>query len=315
LTTPPRRKQWRRAQLLAALIAGVILVVAVPAWRASGDDEIVQAAAPHTEVGAIHEVAHNLYVVPGGGGNTAVFVTKAGVLLVDTKHGDRFRALLDQVRTVTDKPITHVINSHRHTDHSGGNDLLDPDVEIVIHESNLTRIGSPSPTARFRSFRDKLTLFSGEDEVEVLHFGPAHTDGDAFVVFRAAGVMHAGDVFPGRVFPTINIAGGGDAVSLAAVLDRASTLSDVRQVITGHGAVMTWNDLLIYRDLNNLLLGYVRDEMKSGRDKYEVFRTFQLPERFASYSTNRAFNTMDEFDRAIRPRWKRMLPGFIARHL
>jgi cyclase len=313
---PPERLQlWRRAQLWAAFIAGAILVVGVSVWRARGNDTIVLAAAPHSNVGAIYSIARNLYVIPGGGGNTAVFVTETGVLLVDTKYGDRYQAMLDQVRTVTDKPITHVINSHRHDDHTGGNDLLDPDVEIIIQESNFARSGPPSPPKRFRRFREKLTLFSGDDEVEVHHFGPAHTDGDAFVVFRASGSMHAGDVFSGRGFPIINIEGGGHGVSFSEVLDRASSLSGIRQVITGHGAVMTWDDFLTFRDFNKLILGYVRDGMKSGRDKNEVFQTFRLPERFASYSTSRSFNTMDEIDRSIRPRWKRMLPAFISRYL
>ena len=78
---------------------------------------------------------------------------------------------------------------------------------------------------------------------------------------------------------------------------------------------MTWDDLLTFRDFNKLILNYVREGMKSGRDKSEVFQTFRLPERFASYATSRRFNTMDEIDRSIRPRWKRMLPAFISRHL
>src|SRR5688572_11713466 len=117
----------------------------------------------------IDNIATNLYRVTGQGGNTAVFVRGDGVLLVDTKLANNGQGILDQVRTVTDKPITHIINTHTHGDHTGSNMFFPANVEVVTHANTSTnmakmpafqaaegRVGMPD-----RTFQDKLTLFSG----------------------------------------------------------------------------------------------------------------------------------------------------------
>ncbi len=304
------------------LVIGIALVAGASSWSATRSVRSPRPLpAPHGPVGPIYSIARNLYVVPGGGGNTAVFVTSTGVVLVDTKYEDRYQAMLDQIRTVTDKPITHVINTHRHADHRGGNARLDPNVEIISMQEPLATSLAQRPGLRssfgsqhIRSCGDMLTLFSGADEIDVHYFGPAHTSGDLFVVFRDAGVMHAGDVFSGKGFPIINIDGGGNGVTFSQVLDRVASLTDIEHVITGHGPMSTWQDLLDFRDLNALVLEHVREGMKSGRSKNDVFQSFTLPERFAAYKTGRAFATMDEIDRSIRPSWLRMLPEIVSRY-
>ena len=72
-------------------------------------------------VGMIQKVPDNLYMIPGAGGNTAAFVTANGVVLVDTKLANNGQAILDQVKSVSDKPISHIINTHTHGDHTGSN--------------------------------------------------------------------------------------------------------------------------------------------------------------------------------------------------
>src|SRR6266852_6477262 len=74
--------------------------------------------------GTIKKVRDNLSVIPGAGGNTSVFVTQAGVVLVDTKLPNNGEAILNQVRRVTDKPVTMIINTHSHTDHIGSNEYF-----------------------------------------------------------------------------------------------------------------------------------------------------------------------------------------------
>src|SRR5688572_6523383 len=90
---------------------------------------------PAQGVGTIQKAAGNVYWIPGAGGNTAAYVTANGVVLVDTKLGNNGQAILDQVRTVSDKPITHIINTHTHGDHNGSNQFFPATVEIVAHEN------------------------------------------------------------------------------------------------------------------------------------------------------------------------------------
>src|SRR5262245_39476408 len=86
-------------------------------------------------VRALATVAGNVYMVPGQGGNTGVFLTANSVVLVDTKLANNGQAILDQVRAVSDKPITHIINTHTHGDHTGSNQFFPASVEIVVHEN------------------------------------------------------------------------------------------------------------------------------------------------------------------------------------
>ena len=144
----------------------------------------------------------NLWVIRGGGGNTAVFVTATGVTLVDTKSPGWGQPLLDKIKTVTDKPVTTVINTHTHYDHVSGNVTCPRRVEIIAHENTAKRMplfstvtgrgetenvfkANPGKGLPKRTFKDKLTIGSGADQINLYYFGPAHTGGDAFVEFAA----------------------------------------------------------------------------------------------------------------------------------
>ena len=110
------------------ILGGIVTVgilVAVIAARAQEPDE----------VGALQKVRNNLFVIPGQGGNTAVFVTRTGVVLVDTKNPGNGQAILDRVAAVSDEPVSIIINTHTHSDHVGSNEFFAASVEVVTHEN------------------------------------------------------------------------------------------------------------------------------------------------------------------------------------
>src|SRR5262252_10030723 len=122
---------------------------------------------------SIETVAPNLYRITGQGGNSAVFVRDDGVLLVDTKLANNGQALLDQIKKVTNKPVTHIINTHTHGDHTGSNSFFPASVDIVTQENTAAnmkkmdafkdeagKVGLPD-----RTFKDKMTLLSGKDAI------------------------------------------------------------------------------------------------------------------------------------------------------
>ena len=110
------------------MLVGLLLAIgAVGSCRESGDFE-----QPTAE---IEKVRDNLFLIKGGGGNTAAFVTSRGVILVDTKNPNWGQAIMDKVRSVTDKPVTFIVNTHTHGDHTGSNDFFAESVEIVAHEN------------------------------------------------------------------------------------------------------------------------------------------------------------------------------------
>src|SRR5581483_1545615 len=244
-------------------------------------------------VGAPEKVAENLYMIPGQGGNTAAWITDAGVVIVDTKLANNGQAILDQVKTVTSKPITHIINTHTHGDHTGSNDFFPASVEIVTQENtaaNMKKMPAVQDPAKQhglpdRTFKDKLTLLQGKDAIDLYYFGPAHTNGDAFVVFRNLRVMHAGDVFATKGQPLIDTMNGGSGVAYPETIAKAAKgIRNVNTVITGHSTVMTWQDFVDYGEFNRLFLEHARASLAAGKTPEQAMADFKLPDKFKGYN-------------------------------
>ncbi|MEZ5288317.1 MAG: MBL fold metallo-hydrolase [Vicinamibacterales bacterium] len=247
-------------------------------------------------VAQIEKVKDNLYVITGGGGNTAAFVTGGGVVLVDTKLANWGQAILDKVRTVTDKPISHIINTHTHGDHVGSNTFFDAKVEVVAQantEANMKRMdvfkeagnahGLPDTT-----FTDKRTLLSGPDAIDLYYFGPAHTNGDAFVVFRALRTMHSGDAFAGTSAPILDTNNGGSGVQYPSTLAKAAAgITGVETVIPGHSAVTTWQAFLDYGEFIKSFVDSVSAAAKAGKTQEEALAGFTPAARFKAYTMQR----------------------------
>src|SRR5438093_2838216 len=204
----------RRIVLGGVLMAGALSIAAAAQQQAPPK--------PSASAIKVEKLSDNLYILnalaAGSGGNTSIFITATGVVVVDTKNPGWGQPLLEKIKTVTDKPVTMIINTHTHGDHVSGNVEFPASVEIVTHENtkkNMEAMRTPTgiqpqpgaPVNIFkenngrgmpkRTFKDRLTLGNGNDRVELYYFGRGHTDGDAWVLFPALRVLHAGDIFSG----------------------------------------------------------------------------------------------------------------------
>jgi glyoxylase-like metal-dependent hydrolase (beta-lactamase superfamily II) len=236
-------------------------------------------------------VADNLFMIPGAGGNSGVFITANGVVLVDTKNPDNGQLILDQIKTVTDKPITHIINTHTHGDHNGSNIFFPATVEIVTHENtqaNMKKMPAFQDAANAhglpdRAFKDRMTLLSGNDAIDLYYFGASHTNGDAIVVFRNARVAHTGDMFASKGQPLIDRPNGGSGVEYGATIGKAAAgIKNVDRVITGHATVFPWQDFVMYGEVNRLVLDYSRQALKAGKTAEQAAMEFMMPEKFSA---------------------------------
>ena len=241
--------------------------------------------------GPIEKVADNLYMIPGAGGNSGVYIAAKGVVLVDTKNPNNGQLILDQIKTVTDKPITHIINTHTHGDHNGSNIFFPAMVEVVTQENtkaNMQKMPVFQDAANAhglpdRTFTDRLTVLSGNDAIDLYYFGPAHTSGDALVVFRNARVMHAGDMFAGKGQPLIDRPNGGSGVEYGNTIGKAAAaIKNVDRVIPGHSTVMTWQDFVNFGEVNRVALAYAREAVKAGKTPEQAMTEFKLPEKFSA---------------------------------
>ncbi len=270
-----------------------------------------QQAPPGAE---IQKVKDNLYMITGGGGNTVAFVTTNGVVLVDTKlaNWDQAfltnpggapisfdtelanwgQAILDKVRTVTDRPVTTIVNTHTHGDHVGSNEFFGTNVEIVVHENtrvNMQRMDIfTGDNVRFlpkRTYKDRLSLGSGDDRVDLYYFGPGHTNGDTFVVFPALRTLHSGDMFPGKQTPFIDGNNGGSAINYGTTLKKAANaITDIDTIITGHSPLLTPADLKEYAQFNQDFITWVRGQIKAGKSVEDSAAEYQLPAKYQGYT-------------------------------
>jgi len=222
--------------------------------------------------GKIEHIKGNLYKIFGGGGNTLVFVQKDGVVLIDTKMPGNGEAILEQVRAVTDKPVTTIINSHGHPDHIGSTDYIRekfPNVRVIAHE-NAKRSIEANPMYKPAvypgvTYADRMTVGQGDDRIELYYFGPAHTDGDALLVFPAVKTMFYGDVMAWDMAPLIDPGTGGTVIGLPDALEKAaSTIKDIDIVVEGHGAVNNWQNFLRFTAFNRALLKAAQEAYARG---------------------------------------------------
>ena len=254
----------------------------------------------------VEKVKDNLWVIRGGGGNTAVFATAKGVTLVDTKNPGWGQPLLDKVKTLTDKPVTMVINTHVHYDHVSGNVAMPPTAEIVAHAYTEKHLDNPQPVAGItstnppanvfkenpgkglvkRSFTDKLTIGSGADQINLYYFGPAHTGGDAFVEFPAHRIMHAGDAFPNMGLPIMDKPNGGSGVEYANTIRKAAKgVPNIDAIINGHTAAQTSPaDMLRFADFVQEFVTTVQAGKKAGKTAEQVAKEWSTPAKYTGFS-------------------------------
>ena len=284
-----------RRTLLAALVSAGSLTIAVAAQPP---------AAPRATLPDAEKVKDNLYVIFGSspadrsqftGGNTGVFVTDTGVVIVDTKLANYGADIIAKVKKVTNKPITTIINTHTHGDHTGSNEGFPATVDIVAHENtkaNMMKMDAfKGDKAQFlpkRTYKDKLTLGSGKNRIDLYYFGPGHTSGDTFVVYPALRVLQTGDMFAWKDAPLYDRNNGGSGVQHPKTMAKLlAAIKDVDIVVPGHSPTMALKDVQEYQRYTAELLAQTEAAMKAGKTADEAGSSIDLTSKFPGYKNER----------------------------
>jgi cyclase len=294
------RSHNRRIVTLSLLLACGISTAAVASYQGAGAQG--RAGGAGAQDIQVEKLKDNLFVLRGGGGNTGVFVGANGVTVVDTKIPGWGQPLIAKIKEITPKPVVRIINTHTHYDHVGGNVDFPTTIEFVAHvntranmEKGLPPKGAESrvPPDVFkanggrnmanRTFKDKMTIGKGAEQIDLYYFGRGHTNGDAWVVFPSLRVMHAGDIFSGKLVPLLDSNNGGSGVEIADTLAKAAKLQGVDSIITGHSTVMTPADLMEYSEFNRSFLAYVRAAKKAGKSVEDAASAYAFPDKYAGY--------------------------------
>jgi glyoxylase-like metal-dependent hydrolase (beta-lactamase superfamily II) len=275
----------RRAVILGALVVIGALSSAVAAR--------LGLAQQGAQTITVDKVKDNLYVLKGGGGNTAVFVRSDGVVVVDAKNPGWGKPILDKIKELTPKPVTLLINTHTHGDHVSGNVEFPETVEIVVQENTRANMAKMDIFAKnanrgmpARTFENRMTLGRGADQVDLYYFGPGHTNGDAWVVFPAARTAHLGDLFPRKGLPLVDGSNGGSVLRYPETLRKGHDgIAGVDTIINGHNdTTTTWDDLRVFAEFNQDFLTWARAQLQAGRTPEQAAADWKLPEKYQGYA-------------------------------
>ena len=267
-----------------------------------------QPPAQSTKPIEVVKIADNLFVLTTSnptpaedfsGGNVSIFITDAGVTLIDTKLATWGNSLLAAVKKVTAKPVVRIINTHTHGDHTGNDDKFGDKVEIVAHENtkaNMEKMDAfKGANAKFlpgKTYKDKMTLGSGKDQIDLMYFGPGHTSGDTWVWFKSLNVLATGDMFAWKDGPRIDPPNGGSGIHYAETLGKAlKGVNNITTVIPGHSPLMKIADLAGYQKFVADLIASTTASHKAGKTVDEAFAAFDVS-KYPGYKNERVKASM-----------------------
>lgn len=226
------------------------------------------------------------------GGTIAFMLSKKGWVVVDSQFPDQSKHLIDELKKRDEKPFKLLINTHHHGDHTAGNISFKGMVEHVLaHENSLK---NQQNSAKQNKSEDKQLYPDqtytgtwcekvGKEKICLYYYGAGHTNGDSFVHFEHANIVHCGDLVFNRRHPYVDRGAGANMKSWMEVIDKALAKFDKNTIyIFGHSGngykvTGTADDLNKYRDYVGNVLKFVEGEIKAGKTKDEILKATAIP--------------------------------------
>ena len=237
------------------------------------------------------KLSDHVYMLEGRGGNIGVSVGKDGVLIID----DQFAPLAEKIRAVIGElggaDPTFILNTHHHGDHTGGNASFGKKGVIVAHRNVRNRLAAervddkPLPEAALPeiTFDEGLSIHFNGEELRVVHFPNAHTDGDGVVFFTESNVVHTGDLFFNGRFPYVDLRSGGSVQGYTeAVRSLLKQIPPDAEIIPGHGPLAGPDDLRTSLEMLEMTVDLVRQAIGAGKTLEEI-QTAGVPEKWQSW--------------------------------
>jgi len=252
------------------------------------------------------KVAGQVYVIEDtnaefSGGNIGVSVGADGLVLIDDKFAPIAPQIEAALKTISDKPIRFIINTHYHGDHTDGNTVFGPKTTIIAHDNTRKRMATatdkdnpaaPASALPIITFADKLSVHLNGEDIRAVHFPSAHTDTDVVIFFTTSNVVHLGDEFFNGMFPFIDSDGGGSVKGLIANLTKLlPTLPAGAKLIPGHGPIATAKELKAFLTMLEQTTAFVEAGIKAGKTVDQLKQDKSLA-RFDSWAKG-FFKTAD----------------------
>ncbi|WP_261844894.1 MBL fold metallo-hydrolase [Aliamphritea ceti] len=232
------------------------------------------------------QVSEGLYMLTGAGGNLAVSIGKNGTYLVDDQFAPLTERILTAIKGLGGDVPKFLLNTHWHGDHTGGNENFGKQGSIIVaHDNVRKRMSSdqfikafnrkvePAPEVALPviTFAEGVNFHWNGDVLQVRHQPNAHTDTDSFVQFKAANVIHTGDIYFAGMYPFIDASSGGSITGVIAAVDQILTVADDKtKIIPGHGKLSNKAELMAYRDMLKVVEGRISKMISEGKTRLQI---------------------------------------------
>jgi cyclase len=297
---------------LALLITGATLPVAA---QGGAGETVIQKATEQFDNSPLQTISlgNGVFLFCGDGGNVTAVVDRASTLLIDSGMDSRAVELNDAIFKATARPVTQLVNTHWHFDHTGGNAFFGSSGVTIIAQENVKRQLSSVREVPFIGLRDgdypeqalptvtyssTMALRHGSTQLRLANYGSAHTDGDTIIYIAPANVAVVGDIFSNAFYPIIDLTSGGSIDGLILSLDRILAQTDEQtKIVPGHGPVATRADLQAYRDMLAQVRQRVKSQIATGKTMNETVATAPTKDFDAKWGSG--YVTSDVFTKLV----------------
>ncbi len=252
---------------------------------------VTTAQADEVEITSV-QVSEQIYMLEGKGGNIGLFIGKDGTFLIDDQFAPLTEKIIEAIKSVGGDHPKFLINTHYHGDHTGGNENLGQGGTLIFSHDNVReRLSAGSFIEAFDmkraavtkeglpvvTFSEDISFHLNGDSVQAIHVPHAHTDGDSFIYFKAANVIHAGDIFFNGFYPFIDVKHGGSLKGMIEAADTVLSLADDKtKIIAGHGPLGNKAELENFRQMLATAYERLRTLKEGGKTAQEAIAAAPL---------------------------------------
>jgi len=241
-----------------------------------------------------HQLTEQIYMLTGQGGNIGLFIGEDGVFMIDDQFAPLTPKILATIKTITNKPVSYLINTHWHGDHTGGNENMKKNGATIIAHENVrkrmntdnTVLGKKKPASPKKAlpditFTNDMMFHINNDDVLISHVHNAHTDGDSFVYFSKNNIIHMGDLYFQGKFPFIDLDSGGSINGYIDAVNKVLMIAnDTTKIIPGHRNISNKAELTIFRNMLVSIRAKVQAEIDNKKSLDEVTKNRELTKKF-----------------------------------
>ena len=233
-------------------------------------------------------VNENVYMLTGAGGNIGLLTGEDGLFMIDDQFAPLSEKIIKKIRTLSDRPIRFLVNTHHHGDHTGGNENFKKEGALIFAHENVrkrlkTDMNVPEEPLPVITFDENINFHINGNDIMVVHVHNAHTDGDALVYFPQSNVLHTGDTFFNGRFPYIDLQSGGSVKGdIEAARTGLSLINENTKIIPGHGKIASYSDYEAYLKMLEGLQTNILKAIESGQTEEDIISNESLSKKFYS---------------------------------